>query len=174
METNVIIMLISYLIFFAMFIAMPFRQKKIIQQAGNEVLKIHKKMSAVYVLVFMLGFLIIAISVINNFSIVMQSVFCACALLGEEIAMREFMFSGRHGLYENGFILGGMYVPYNQIRAFPVLALPKDEQENYDKTSLVISTEKRGNVSFPFADEEECKKVTEKLFEINPQFSKLI
>ena len=131
METNVIIMIISYLIFFAMFIAMPFRQKKIIQQAGNEVLKIHKKISALYVLVFMLGFFIIAISVINNFSIVMQSVFCACALLGEEIAMREFMFSGRHGLYENGFILGGMYVPYDQIRAFPVLALPKDEQENY-------------------------------------------
>ena len=87
METNVIIMIISYLIFFAMFIAMPFRQKKIIQQAGKEVLKIHKKISALYVLVFMLGFLIIAISVINNFSIVMQSVFCVCALFGEEIAI---------------------------------------------------------------------------------------
>ena len=63
-------------------------------------------------------------------------------------------------------IVNSTFVEYSDIVTFPVLDLPKEEQENYPKNVLVVATESKGKVDLIFSSDKECALVIEKLKEI--------
>lgn len=161
MAVNQIVFLSSFGIFFLMFFSIPFRVKKIAAKSGEVVFKTSQPSLGRAVIIFLLGFLLMAATMIRSFSLINQLILCGCALLGEEMAMREFCLSGKYGVYEKGIISAGRFVAFDDIVTFPVLNLPPEEQEHYDKRTLVIATKSVGKVELVFASEEECRKVTD-------------
>ena len=87
----------------------------------------------------------------------------------EYMAMNDYAFFKMSGVYSNGILINGSFIPYSTITCFPILQLPQEEQEKYDHSSLVISTTKKPTVTLLFASEEECKQAVEKMIEMKPE-----
>lgn len=170
MNKNIFLLAISFAIYFIQIGIIPLRIKKLKKKAGECVLEIQNKKSFSFdVAIFILSFVLIAISLVNDFSFYIYIVLCACALIGQEIAIRDFIMNRRSGIYKNGIISTGNYVSFNQIESFPVLELPENEQKNHDESTLDILTKKNGIITLIFNDKNECQNAVKKIFDLHPE-----
>lgn len=145
MTPNKLILLISFIILFLLFISIPLRISIVQKKTGALVEKLNKKLSPKFILIYMLGFLLIVFAYAINFSPLYQGILCACALLGEEYVMREFAFSGKNGLYENGLISGGQFTLYSDIKTILI----------HSDTVLVINVYHKPDVNMFFETKEQ-------------------
>lgn len=161
MDVNKIIFLISFIILFLLFVSIPLRIEIVKKKSGKLVKKLAKKLSPKFILIYMMGFLLIVLSYMVGFSPLYQGILSACALLGEEYAMREFAFSGKNGLYEKGLISNGQFIQYSNITKI----------QRYNQTVLILFVFLKTNVNMFFEKEEECNDFLEKLKEFCPQIT---
>lgn len=160
MDISKIIFLVSTGIFFVLFFTIPFRVRNLKKNAGECILKLTQASVYKAVFIYLAGFLLIIFTMLIKFYPLYQCIFCLCALLGENIAMREFIMSGKYGVYENGIIASTQFVRFSDILSFPVLELPTEERERYNPCELSIVSKSKSNITLIFASKEECEKVT--------------
>ena len=84
----------------------------------------------------------------------------------------EFSLHKNCGIYENGFVGNGFYLPFSEIYSIPVLVQEDDEEEKNNPSSLKVITDKKGTVTFTYESLEECSEVIKKLKEIKPSLGK--
>lgn len=174
MNIRLIMIIVSYVLFAAILISIPFRKKFSLKKAGKLNYKITGPSSIYFAGIYIISLAVISIMWIRNFGDIMNFILCGCGILACELVTRSFSLKNVYGLYENGLIYDGVYISYDDIIAFPVLILPEEEQKNYDSRTLVLITKSKGQKSFTLISEEEYATVIGKIFEIKPSLKQLI
>ena len=110
--------------------------------------------------------LAIAVTHFTNFSLFIRIVLNCCYILADYIITREYFFTKDSGIYENGIIQRSVFIKIDDIVTFPVLNIPKEEQENYPDYTLSVATKSKGNIDLIYKDKAERDFVVRKLTEI--------
>jgi len=98
-------------------------------------------------------------------------IMCAIGVLGTEMAVQEVITAKCCGVYANGLIAEGRFIPFSDILGIPLLSLPKNKQELHDTGVLELVTKKRTNMQIIYSTEDECRRVVEKLVELEPRLN---
>ena len=165
MNLSILVLVLCYLAMICTLIFLPLNTKKILNKSGKLIYSLSKKNNigfyAVCVFAFALVFLL-RLKTVNFYSIVIN----LCAVLGLFIVTKEANLKKVYGVYENMIIVNSSIIEYSDIVTFPILDLPKDEQEHYPKNILVLATESKGKTELVFETDEICQKVIECLKEL--------
>ena len=159
MDPYLLIAIAGYVLFFCSLGAIPVKRKKVIDEAGECIYGFPKKRTGFMIGVEVTAFVLITLSYFIRYTFFVTIILCACGVLGAWIVVGEAALGGKYGLYENGIVAVGKYIPYDDIVTFPILNLPKDEQLNYPQNELVIASRKYGNIEIPFDSDEICREV---------------
>lgn len=169
LNTSWIIFIVSVAIYAAMFIAIPVRRKIAKKNSGKLLMKIAEPALYRSTVIILLSLMLIIFAKVRDFKLVSQLILVGCGLLGEYMSMNDYAYFRMSGVYENGILVNGTFLPFENITCFPILQLPEEEQEKYDKSSLVLATTKKPTVTLMFASEEECAEAVEKILEVKPE-----
>ena len=162
---NLIILIFCYILMISFLIFLPLYSKKLLSKAGNLYFSFNKKTDAKYYGVLIFSLLLIFLMYFQQATLY-TFIINACAVLGFFIVNKESTFKKNYGVYENMIIANSTFVEYSDIVTFPILDLPKEEQENYPKNCLTIATKSKGKINLVFSSDEECSLVIEKLKEL--------
>ena len=166
MSYNVIIAIISYVLFFSSFIVIPVKRNKVNSMAGKCLYGFPRKKIVFDILVEVVAVVLITLNLFIRYSLLSTIVLCACGVLGAWIIIGELSLGKKYGLYENGIVAAGKYFPFDDIMSFPVFNLPKSEQKDCPKNILVIVSRKHGKVEIPFDSDAIGINVVNKLKEM--------
>lgn len=162
------LIVISFCAYAAILISMPFRTKKILKKAGNVVVQAKRKQLVLPVIVIVCCAALIFLLLIRDFGIMTNFVICLVAILGVSMGSAEASLNNCSGVYENGLIGGGHYLPFAEIAAIPSLS-GRDAPSGTDSSNVLhVTTNKKGSVSFIYADEAECAAVLEAVLRLAP------
>lgn len=145
---------------------MPLQQKKILKSAGNCVYSFAHFDKTKTILIYIFSFVLITLVSLKLFSLFAKIVLELCAIIGLYISIRESNFAKISGVYDKGIICSEGFFLFDDILTLPILNLPKKEQENYSKNSLVLATKSKGKVEIILDDESQCENVKKELFTI--------
>lgn len=143
--------------------------KDILKYCGKKIfLTYHPKKN--YRLVLFSGkivlFMAIAVTYLTNFGLFVQIVLNSCYILADYIITREYLLNKNSGIYEHGIIQGSVFIKIDDIVTFPVLNLPKEEQESYPDYTLSVATKSKGNIDLIYKNKEERDLIVSKLVEM--------
>lgn len=169
MQSRFIIGIVGIIVFALLFILVPVKKIKVSKMTGKNVLPLSNAGILKTIITLVVAAVLIVVTMFRNFAPWIQVILCGCGILAEYMSIIDLANYGKNGIYENGILYGGKFFEFTDIKAFPVLQLPAEEQENYAKNTLVITTGKRGKEAVIFADDEECALVTAKIFELHPE-----
>ena len=169
---RIIILICSLLVYFGIIFTIPLRRKAILKRAGNLIFLVKCKSIIVQILIIVCCGLILAILAYRELGLVGDIVVCLVSILGVAMGASELSLYKNCGIYENGIIGNGFYLPYSEIYSIPVLSQDNSDLKDNSSTLLKVITDKKGTVSFSYDNPEEFKQVVEKLSEIKPAFSK--
>ena len=163
MDIYLLIVIVSYVLFIASIIMIPYKRSNTLNLAGSLILGFPVNSMKKTILVQVVGFILITLVFFIRYEMLVTLVLCGCGILGGWIVMPEAALGSKYGLYENGIIAIGKYIPYDDIMAFPVLSLPKSEQMNHPHNVLTIVTHKYGKLDLCFESDESCMEVIQQL-----------
>ena len=166
MDINLLLVLISYVLVGASFISIPLKRKNVMAEVGNPILLFPKKGYGFTIGVQVVAIILITILFFIRYTVFVSIVLCGCGVLGAWIVVGEAALGPKYGLYKNGIVAVGKYIPYSDIITYPVFNLPKKEQLNHPGNVLVIACRKYGNVEITFESDEICSEVVAKLREL--------
>lgn len=173
-ELRILFIIVSYIVCALILVSVPFRRMAVSKKAGKQVMKVTGSSIITVICIYVLALLLISVLWLRNFGNAMNVVMCCCGILAFELMTREISLYKKYGIYEKAIVYDGMILGFENIAGFPVLRLPAEDQKNYDSKTLVIQTKTKGTRNFTFRTEEEYRKAVEKLFELNPDFNKMI
>lgn len=165
MTSNLLLLILCYIIMISFLFFLPRYTKKILTTAGKLLLSFNKKTDVKYYGVLIFSFLLVFLMYFQQTTLY-TVIINACAVLGLFIVCKESTLKKCYGVYENMIIVNSTFVEYSDIITFPILDLPKDEQQNYPKNCLTIATESKGKVDLIFSTDEECQQAIQKLQEL--------
>ena len=163
MDIYLILTIVSYILFALSIIMIPYKRNNTLKEAGNMILGFPVPPSKKTLLVQIVGFVLITIVFFIRYEILITIILCACGILGAWIVMPEAALGSKYGLYENGIIAVGKFIPYEDIMAFPILSLPKSEQMNHPQNVLTLVSRKYGKLELYFENDEICMEVIRQL-----------
>lgn len=155
----------------AIIATIPFRKKKVLENAGKLLLPLQNGVSYKIVALFMLSILILAVLPMRNFALHIQIVFALVSLFAATMASKEAIGLGKAGIYENLIISGTYIVDFDDILSLPTIAY-EDDPKTYgvDKTTLEIIRKKdAATVLLLFENEEKRKEAVEMILKIRPE-----
>ena len=143
---------------------LPLRIKKQLANAGQKVLALTEHNSKIYIAVLIIAPLLITFVLLRGMGIVMDVVFCLCAVLAVYIAYTEALCRKNSGVYQYALIAGGKIHVFAMIEALPTLAW----EESAGNTLEIL--DKNGNSEqIVFADSAERSAVVEKMLALQPR-----
>lgn len=172
MDLNVFrfaVLAVSVFCYFLILVSIPLRIKSILKRAGKCVLRIKGKNFVIQILIIISCGGILALLGFRELGAVGDSIVCLVAILGVAIGSEEAGLFRHCGIYENGIISGGRYLPLSEIYSIPSLNLSEEEQKSNESSALKLITEKKGTVTFVYESPEERREVLEKILELRPE-----
>jgi hypothetical protein len=166
---TVIIVAVSLGVYTLLTATLPLRKAALLKKAGERELPVKPRMLKFAVVVLVCCPLLILLVLFRDMGIFVNCVMCAIGLLGTEMAVREVMTAKCSGVYTNGLVAEGQFLPFADIFGIPFLALPKSKQSLHDSGVLELVTRKRTNLQIIYSSEDECRLVIEKLVELEPR-----
>lgn len=157
MSVSLIIMIVAYVIYAIAVVWALLRQKSFLKKAGKAEALMLKDNSYRTVVILIFGLALIFIACKLKYSFFIQGVLCGCGILAAVICIRDADFFKIRGVYENGFIIEGSYIAYEEILSFPAETGNADKKVTYAENVLVIATKKRDNHTINLRSAEECK-----------------
>lgn len=161
-----IIGIISYVLFIASLVFIPLKRKNVVNMAGKCLLSLPRKKYGYFIGVDVVAVVLITLIFFIRYSPLVTVVLCGCGVLGSWIIAGEAALGPKNGLYENGMIFIGKYIPYDDIVTFPIFNLPKYEQKNHPGNVLALVSGKYGSVEIAFDSDSDCQQVVRKLKEL--------
>ena len=150
----------------------PFRRKLILQKAGELIYSTKNKNIISSILIIVLSFALIVVLYNRNLGNFINAIIYCVAILAVSMSSNEIALSKYNGIYKKGIIGNGNFLAFSEIYAIPLLTCSKEEQAQDTSSVIKFVTNKKGNVSFGFANSEEQKKVLELIVELNPSLAR--
>lgn len=172
MNANAILRYVAYAAYIILIATWPLRKKKIVSDLGNCVLATSRKTNALFIVVIVCAPLLIVLTRFRDFGLTINAVLAVSALLAAEVSIRDRIFASISGVYQNGIVVDGRYLPYDQIKALPTLGYDEEaeaEQNELYERALKIVTEKSGVVYVGFASKEEKDAAIVAILEQEPR-----
>lgn len=159
MIVNYIIVSIAYILYLIGIFTIPIKRKHVMDISGELILGFPKLKLSFTIFVEILALVLITLNIFIVYSLLVTVVLCGCGVLGAWIIVGEVALGPKYGLYENGIVAAGKFIPYDDIMTFPILNLPKYEQEHYPNNILVVASRQYGNIEIAFDSDEICAEV---------------
>ena len=159
MDPYFFILIAGYILFASSLVAIPLKRKIVMAVTGELLYGFPKKRIGFMIGVEIAAAVLITLSFFIRYTFFVTVILCGCGVLGAWIIVGEAALGKYYGLYENGIIGAGKYIPYDDILGFPVLNLPKNEQLNHPQNVLIFISRKYGNVELSFETDEICNEV---------------
>lgn len=154
------VLAVSVFCYFLILVSIPLRIKSILKRAGKCVFRIKGKNFVIQILIIISCGGILALLGFRELGAVGDSIVCLVAILGVAIGSEEAGLFSHCGIYENGIISGGRYLPLSEIYSI---------QKSNESSALKLITEKKGTVTFVYESPEERREVLEKILELRPE-----
>ena len=167
------ILISSAIVYLAIIFTIPLRRKLLLKRAGKLYFSAKPKSVVLQILIILCCGAILAILGFRELGLVGDIIVCLVSILGVAMGSAEVSLFKNCGIYENGFIGNGFYLPFSEIYSIPALNPSENSDEEKSATSsLKVITDKKGTVTFSYDSVDECALVIEKLREIKPSLGK--
>ncbi|WP_288805948.1 hypothetical protein [uncultured Treponema sp.] len=167
-----VIILCAAFIYIIILLTTPLRRTYILKKAGKQLLAVHNKQLLLPLLIMIFSGALIALLAFKDMSLSATVIICTVAILGAAMGTEETALFNKCGVYENGLIGGGHFLPLKEIYALPVLSYTEEEQQRQNERVLRVTTDKRGTITFVYDTPEECKAVIDTLLSIAPDLKR--
>ncbi len=165
---RMILVVAAAIIYILILASSPFRLKYVLKRAGKLIVAVQKKKIFMQILILIFAALLIFLLFFRELGLFIDVIICLVAILGAAMGSEEMLLNKASGLYENGIIYNGNFLPLKEIYALPTLSYSKEEQESLDPRVLSVTTDKKGTVNYYFASAEEKNSVQNELLKLNP------
>ncbi len=172
MNEKLILMAVAACIYLVILISIPFRRRKVSEQAGKLVMPLRVVSSRRWIMIaifaaLLIGLVPLRLEALGLFvSVVLQ----ACALIGMELAARDAVVQKQAGIYEHMLIASTHTILWSDILGLPTLSYEDDEETTMvDKRVLQLVTQDGSNIDIIFYDEKERQAAVEKILEVAPE-----
>jgi hypothetical protein len=165
-KTNLIPVLISWVICLVLTATLPLRSKLMLGKAGFCLIPSKRRSVLDKIPAFACCMILAGIILIRNLGLFMNAVVCATAVLGCEITCRDYILSKYGGLYEHGILEDNRYISLSDIISIPMVTWEASSAAA-EKTNLTIVTSS-GNTTIKFSSAKELKTITDKIVELKP------
>ena len=145
--------IISFLACLALAFSIPKRQKNL-SCLGECIRPLHRGNSAKLIAMFFLCLLVIFVTLIRRMNFLGICVICAAAVLGFEIAVRNFILLRNSGIYQNGIYLQHPFILYKDIKSIP--ALLWEDADLSEKLDYQFVLNNSADVTIVFQNKEEA------------------
>lgn len=148
--------LIAFLACLVLAFSIPVRQKNL-SCLGKCISPLRRGNPTKIIAMFFLCLLVIFVTLIRRMNFLGICVICAAAVLGFEIAVRNFVLLRNSGIYQNGIYLQHPFILYKNIKSIPALLWEDaDLSEKLDYQFVLNNT---ADVTIIFQDKEEAELV---------------
>lgn len=171
MELNrlrMVMVIVSGIIYGLILVSVPFRVKYVMKRSGKLIVSTAKKNIMFQIVSVILSGALLGILFFRELGFFSDLIICLVAILGSAMGSEDGALSGKNGLYENGLIGNGHFLPLSEIVALPALSYSKEEQEALNQNVMMVTTESKGTVNYLFDSAEEKKLVENELLKLNP------
>lgn len=162
-DLRLILILVSYLINILILASIPVRAKRIQQKTGNLIKKFSEKNISLQIVIIFSGLVLISILFLRDLGLIYNIVICLVGIFGIFMSSQEIVLHNKSGFYQNGIILNGIFLLFEEIFSIPVLNVEKSELKNVDLQQIKILRKKGPSVTFIFSSYDEGKEVLELL-----------
>lgn len=146
---------LSYALFAAIIVMIPFRIKKIKSECGELKMALKSDFPLRSFLIFAVCAALIGLVPLRNFALYLCLVFDLTALIASWMASKDVANSGINGIYENMIISDTTAIKYSDILSLPTVAWEKQEETaQVDFRLLEVIPEKGGKITLVFPDEK--------------------
>ncbi|MGP1457900.1 MAG: hypothetical protein ACTTKL_01120 [Treponema sp.] len=150
-------------------VSIPLWRRFILRRAGKCILAAGSKNALLPALIVLGCAALIAIVWVKRLGMATDIIVLSIAVFGAAIGSSEIALNGSGGVYENGLIGGGRFLPLSEIYALPLAAsLDNGGDAQFNRTAIKVITNKRGAISFLYESPDECKAVAEALSALVP------
>ena len=147
----------ALLIYIFIVASMPLRRKFILKRAGNRILAVNKKNTILPVLIMLSCAALMAIIQIKKLGTTTDIIVILIATLGAAMGSSEISLNGSEGVYTNGLIGSGHFLPLAEIYALPDYEELQKNPTDFNHKILKIVTDRRGAVSCFYSTPGEFK-----------------
>ena len=164
MSVSVALCIVAYFLCAALSTSYPIRKRRIQNAAGDCILKINRTASPLFFVVLAVAPAVITLVLLRSFGVMMDGIFCACAVLSLELIFRDRIAAVLSGVYKNALIADGKIIFFSDVLALPTLAW----EEDAETCALKIVSKKDGEFSVQFENAEERKNTVSAILEAAP------
>lgn len=169
---NLILEIVSGVIYLLVLASIPLRAMYIEKKAGKKIIGLKSKSIVLPVLILFFSAMILVIVAAKKMGFGINLIACLVAILGGALGSQEIALRNKCGIYENGLIGTGNFLPVKEIYGIQELGWTEAERDEHDKRVIHIITDKKGTVPYLCDDEEQAKEVIEGLKKICPSLKK--
>lgn len=168
---------VSAVLYFLILVFVLIKTKVMVKSAGKIIISFKKKNILFQILTMIFSALLVFIIGVKSLGVFTDSVVCLVALLGCFMSFNEILANGFCGLYENGLIGNGHFLPFEKILALPLLSASKEggtsefSSPEINPRILLVKTERNSAEQFIFSSEEEKDFVQKEILKRNPGLS---
>lgn len=167
---TLIIVIVSFCTYAALIAFMPLRKARMLKNAGRYEMPVKPRMLKFAIIVLVCCPLLILLILIRDMGLMTNCVMCGVSLLGTEMAVREVLTAKCSGVYTNGLIADGHFIPFSEIFGIPFFSQTDEQQELHDTGVLDLVTKRKTNQQIIYSTEDEFRRVVEKILELEPRF----
>ncbi|MDE5898995.1 MAG: hypothetical protein K2H09_07025 [Treponemataceae bacterium] len=146
----------------------PLRKRFILRRAGERIFAAKRKRLVLPVLVMACCALLLVLSALRDLGTAANAILCLVAILGTAMSSEDAATHSICGVYRNGLVGGGHFLPISEIYDIPELSYTPEEREKESGTVLHVVTDKRGSVSFVYSSAKERAEALEALLTVAP------
>ena len=172
---KIVINSISILAVVVLCATIKLREKKIDRDLGKCSVQFVRKTNKLIIPVVIFAIALVAVQFFRDFQFYINIILDVVAVLGTELAIRDFIFQKKAGIYENAMIADGRIIKRNDIIALPTLKYEESEEYKKEKENdayasdayetamrtLKIVSDSHGEFYVGFADAQERAKAVD-------------
>lgn len=151
---NITAAALSALYFIIQLCLIPSWRKRVTKKSGSLILKTVSPKNSKNIAAFILCWALVFFSLITRTSIFLCCLMCAVSCLACYIAAKETVYAKLNGIYENGLIGSGRFIPFEKIQAFQNVSWNKPETQNTNSLAIQLKTEKQQDGGIVFIEFE--------------------
>lgn len=106
---------VAFLLYVGTLVSIPFKKKNMQKNCGKCILSFSRKFSYRDIAIYILAALVILLVYFFNWQLFVNIVMAGCGVFAAYTASKDITYSDLYGVYENGFCMDGVYIPFEKI-----------------------------------------------------------
>lgn len=143
---------LSALYFIVLLFFIKFWRKTVSLKTGDLVLKTSVPKNSKAVVVLVLCWALVIFSLITKSTTFICCLMCIVSCLAYYITVREIVYAKLNGIYKNGLVGNGKFIPFEKIQTFPDTSWKEPEMQNTISLAIQLKSEKQNKDTLIFID----------------------